>query len=159
MRRRAVVLAMALALLTAGVAPADTVPLHGDTARATQVWSAYREWLEAYARGDLAGVMRIFEPDIAMAFQGAPDAHYGELEKSYRQDFKARAPGSRWVPKVEEVYADDSLSFVLAVWELQVARGDSTPAIKARNRSVDLLRLGQDGRWRIFRSINYPEKS
>jgi hypothetical protein len=27
-----------------------------------------------------------------------------------------------------------------------------------RNRSIDVLRLDEDKRWRIFRSLNYPEK-
>ena len=28
--------------------------------------------------------------------------------------------------------------------------------IKAENRSVDILRLSEDGSWKIFRSLNYP---
>jgi hypothetical protein len=29
----------------------------------------------------------------------------------------------------------------------------------AHNRSIDVFHLMADGKWRIFRSLNYPEKS
>jgi hypothetical protein len=65
-------------------------------------------------------------------------------------DLKARAPGTRWVPHVEEVHAEGSMAFVRSTWELEVAG-----QVKQRNRSLDVLHR-RDGRWLIFRSINFP---
>ena len=62
------------------------------------------------------------------------------------------------MPTVEEVYAEGRTAFVRSVWEARIKSADGTVVIKDRNRSIDVFRLGEDGRWRIFRSLNYPEK-
>jgi hypothetical protein len=41
-----------------------------------------------------------------------PDQHYKDLENSYAQDFRSRAPGTKWVPNLQEIYADGGLAFV-----------------------------------------------
>jgi uncharacterized protein (TIGR02246 family) len=145
--------------LSGGLAVAGgNVTLAGDTAKAKEVWKTFESWLAAYTTGDLKGVMAIFDKEVQFSFQGARDQGYSELESAYAEDFKSRKPGSAWVPIVDEVYADGRLAFVRAVWELRVKTAQGQTEIKARNRSLDVLRPVEDGRWRIFRSVNYPEK-
>ena len=139
-------------------ARAADVPMAGDTERARAVWATFETWLGAYERGDIDGVMAIFAPDVAFSWQGLPDQRHGELRKAYEFDFGARAPGSAWVPQVQEVYADGNLAFVRAHWEQVTTAADGTRTVTARNRSLDVLRRDADGQWRIFRSMNYPEK-
>jgi ketosteroid isomerase-like protein len=143
---------LALALQVPSVpARAGEVPMTGDTAAAAQVWEVFGHWLHAYEVGDLEGIMAIFGPDVIFEFQGSPDGSLASLRKDYEDDLKTRAPGTRWVPRVEEVHAEGSMAIVRSVWELEVAG-----KVKARNRSLDVFHR-HDGRWVILRSINYPE--
>ena len=145
--------------LASGRALADApVPLAGDVPAARQVWKTFQDWLSAYSKGDLKEVMSIFDPDVRFSYQGAKDQGYAELKASYVADFGSRKPGAEWVPSLEEVYADGRLAIVRAVWELRVRAADGKVETRGRNRSLDVLRRAADGRWRIFRSINYPEK-
>ena len=131
--------------------------LSGDTKASAEVWSAFQAWLHAYDAGDLTRIMAIFDRDVVFAFQGAKDQSYDDLRRSYESDLKTRTPGTTWVPNVEEIYSDGSLAFVRSIWELHVSSAATRDQVKARNRSLDVLRK-EEGGWRIIRSINYPEK-
>jgi ketosteroid isomerase-like protein len=150
------------ALTSSGVpalAEQRNIPLAGDTVRAAAVWQSFEAWLKAYEVGDLKGTMDIFDHSVNFAFQGGPDQSYADLETSYVSDFKTRSPGTVWSPQIAEVYADDALAFVRSVWELHVTQSDGSIKTAARNRSIDVFHLMPDGKWRIFRSLNYPEKA
>jgi uncharacterized protein (TIGR02246 family) len=157
MKRRTVAFALAI-LLGLSAAPSEgAIRFTGDEAKAKAVWKAFEDWLAAYSKADLASVMAIFDRDVRFSYQGVKDQGYADLERSYTTDFRTRKPGSVWVPDVEEVFADGRVAFVRAVWELRSAGAGGGKEVKGRNRSMDLLRSGQDGKWRIFRSMNYPE--
>jgi len=147
------------ATLLVAQARADDVPLNGDKAAAAEVLRTFQAWTRAYAAGDMAGVMAIFDPDVLFEFQGGKDERLDDLRRDYETDFKTRAPGTTWQPRLEEVRAQGELAFVRSTWELHVAgQGEgAADTVKHRNRSVDILGR-QDGRWRILRSFNYPEK-
>jgi uncharacterized protein (TIGR02246 family) len=132
----------------------------GDTREAAAVWQTFRAWLRAYRSADLAGTMAIFDPAVVFAFQGQKDQSFKDLEDGYRSAFAGRKPDveSEWVPHVDEIYAEGRTAFVRSIWELRVREHGGAAIAKARNRSIDVLRRGEDGRWRIFRSLNYPEK-
>ena len=134
-------------------AHAADVPMTGDAAAGAQVWNTFEHWLKAYDAGDLPGILAIFAPDVIFEFQGGPDAGLADLRRDYEADLKSRAPGTRWVPRVEEVHAEASMAIVRSVWELHVGE-----RVTQRNRSMDVFVRQGDG-WRILRSINYPEKS
>ena len=144
--------ALATALqASAPSARAGDAPLTGDTVAASQVWDTFEHWLRAYESGDLAQIMAIFDPGVVFEFQGSPDANADVLRRGYEADLKSRAPGTRWVPRVEEVHAEGTMAFVRSVWELHVGA-----KVTQRNRSLDVFHYG-DGHWRILRSINFPE--
>jgi ketosteroid isomerase-like protein len=155
MRIRLLAAATLSAALLAPLAPsrAADAPLTGDMAAAAQVWSTFEHWLKAYEAGDLDGIMAIFDRDVIFEFQGGPDANADMLRRDYADDLKARAAGTRWVPRVEEVHADGNTAFVRSIWELHV--GDR---VTQRNRSMDVFQR-RDGHWTILRSINYPAKA
>ena len=153
MHNRLSIAAVVVSTLLVSASPARSAdaPLTGETASAAQVWDAFERWLQAYESGDLAQIMAIFDPDVVFEFQGAPDATIDALRRDYGADLKSRAPGTRWMPRVEEVHAEGTMAFVRSVWELHV--GDK---VMQRNRSLDVFHR-IDGRWRILRSINFPE--
>jgi ketosteroid isomerase-like protein len=155
MRIRLLATAILSTALLAPLVPsrAADVPMTGDTAEAAQVWTTFEHWLKAYEAGDLDGIMAIFDRDVIFEFQGGPDANADMLRRDYAADLKARAAGTRWVPRVEEVHADGNTAFVRSMWELHV--GDK---VTQRNRSMDVFQR-RDGRWNILRSINYPAKA
>src|SRR5213593_1353048 len=120
------------------------------------VRSTFEKWMAAYANRDLAGTMSIFADDVNFSFQGAPDAKKADLEKSYRDEFAHPEQSRRWIPKCEEFECSGNLGFVRSTWRLEATSADGNVDIKAENRSVDILRLSEDGTWKIFRSLNYP---
>lgn len=148
----------ATAAESAGNNAAVQTRMAGDTARAREVWNVFDRWLSAYANADLDAVMTLFDPEVRFSFQGSKDQSYADLKTSYAREFERRDATKRWVPTVEEVYASGDIVLVRAVWELQIAVADGTSQTRARNRSMDVFRRAKDGSWRIFRSINYPEK-
>jgi ketosteroid isomerase-like protein len=147
------------ALLLCGAASlaAAEPAFHGDAADARKVWNTFEGWLGAYENGDLKSTMSIFDKDVIFAFQGAKDQGYAELERGYQADFASRAPGTVWVPVIDEVYADGGLAFVRSFWELRVKSANGGVEVKERNRSIDVLRRSAEG-WKIVRSLNYPEQ-
>lgn len=157
MNVRRIAVALVLILASAGAYAREEILFSGDTAKAKAVWQAFEHWLAAYSKGELAPVMAIFDREVRFSYQGVKDQGYADLERSYTSDFRTRKPGSEWVPDVEEVFADGRVAFVRAIWELRVDGAGGKKEVKGRNRSLDLLRLGSDGKWRIFRSMNYPE--
>jgi uncharacterized protein (TIGR02246 family) len=118
--------------------------------------SAFEKWVAAYATRDLAGTMAIFADDVNFSFQGVPDAKKADLEKSYRGEFAHPEQSQRWIPKFEEFQCSGNLGFVRSTWQLELTKADGKTEVKAENRSVDILRLSEDGTWKIFRSFNYP---
>lgn len=157
MKTAASVLLLAASIASGLARGSEPVPLAGDLPTARQVWKTFEAWLSDYSKGNLPGVMAIFDSDVRFSFQGEKDQGYRELEASYVADFRSRKPGATWVPAVEEVCADGRMAIVRAVWELKVRNADGKIESRARNRSLDVLRRTADGQWRVFRSLNYPE--
>jgi uncharacterized protein (TIGR02246 family) len=153
---------IAAAALGSASAPAGAsdVPMSGDLVASAEVWRTFESWLQAYATGDMQHVMTIFDREVVFEFQGSKDESFDDLRRDYDIDFKTRARGTTWKPRVEEVRAQGDMAFVRSVWELHVAgQGDGAPeTIAQRNRSLDVF-CKHDGQWRIIRSINYPEKA
>lgn len=118
--------------------------------------AAFEKWVAAYANHDLAGTMSIFADDVNFSFQGSPDAKKADLEASYRDEFAKPGAAAKWVPKFEEFYCSGNLGFVRSTWRLEITNADGKTETKAENRSVDILRRSDNGRWTIFRSLNYP---
>ena len=152
----------AIVLFLASVSPAyagkgDEV-LAGNTASAARVQKTFEQWMDAFSAGDLPKVMGIFDREVVFSFQGRPDQHYADLESAYASGFKTRKSSTAWVPQIQEIYADGDLAFVRSIWELHVTDSAGTVTVKARNRSIDVLRKDSAGQWHIFRSLNYPEK-
>lgn len=121
--------------------------------------ATFEKWIAAYDKHDLAGTMEIFADDVNFSFQGAPDAKRTDLERDYRTDFAKADQKARWIPKFEEFECSGTLGFVRSTWQLEITTPDGKKEIKAENRSIDVLRLTDDGSWKIFRSLNYPVKA
>ena len=105
-------------------------------------------------RSYLDATMAIFDPQVRFHFQGAPDQGWDQLQSSYRQEFAATA-ASEWRPVWDQVMVSGDLATAFATWSEHVG---SDPRPRAVNRAVDVLRRGEDCRWRIVRSLNYPLK-
>jgi ketosteroid isomerase-like protein len=154
---KAVAVVVATLLITTSVSHGSEPRLEGNAKASAEVWGTFQSWLQAYKSGDVVGIMAIFDRSVVFSFQGNKDQSYADLQRDYETDLKARAPGTIWVPDVEQVYADGNLAFVRASWELRVSDAAGLAEVKARNQSLDVLRKVA-GRWRIIRSINYPDK-
>ena len=118
--------------------------------------STFEKWLAAYAKRDIAATMSLFTDDVSYSFQGGPDAKKADLKKSYRDEFARPQPSGKWLLEFEESECFGKVGFVRSIWRLEIKRDDGKTEIKFENRSVDILRLSDDGTWKIFRSFNYP---
>lgn len=155
-RLRAPLLLPLVCAMFAQAASAAPPGLTGNAA-AAEVRSTFETWLHAYEVGDLDRIMAIFDTGVIFEFQGGKDQSWEDLRQGYVSDLKARAPGTKWVPTLEEIHSDGTLAFVRSIWELRVSSNDGPDQTKARNRSMDVFRKAH-GHWYIIRSINYPEK-
>jgi uncharacterized protein (TIGR02246 family) len=123
-----------------------------------QLQATFEQWVKAYKARDLPGTMAIFADDLVFSFQDAPDQTRAQMEKAYRAEFAKPNDTSEWVPMYEEFECSGDLAFARSTWELRATHEGSTTVL-ARNRSIDILRRSPDGKWRIFRSLNYPVTS
>jgi uncharacterized protein (TIGR02246 family) len=149
-----------LSLIAIGVSTlihaAEPTPELGSAADREALRSTFERWIAAYSKRDLAGTIAIFADDVVFSFQGSPDGKKGDLEKSYREEFAHPEEPRVWVPQFEEFDCSGNLGFVRSTWRLEVITPEGKVEVKARNRSIDILRRSADGSWRIFRSLNYP---
>ena len=137
-------------LLLAAAAAAQCPP-----ANEQQVRDAFANWLSAYRGRDLDGTMAIFHPQVQFQFQGMDDANWTRLRDGYRNEFAATA-ASEWRPAWDEVLVSGDIATAFATWSEYVG-GAKEP--RAVNRAVDVLQRGDDCRWQIVRSLNYPAKA
>ena len=119
-----------------------------------QVRDAFTSWLSAYRGRDLEGTMAIFHPDVRFQFQGMDDVDWAGLRDSYRKEFAATVE-SEWRPVWDEVLVSGDIATAFASWSEYVGESKEPRAV---NRAVDVFRRGEDCRWRIVRSLNYPAK-
>lgn len=156
-RRLASSLLVAFVLqLGCGPCPAAEVPLAGDLA-AGQVWDVFSAWLSAYEKGDVPQIMAIFDKAVVFESQSAPDEGWDDLQRDFRSDMQTRKPGTRWVPRVEEVRAEGRMAIVRAVWDLHEPGADGRDVVRESNRSLDVF-VQREGRWVILRSINFADR-
>jgi ketosteroid isomerase-like protein len=138
----------ALLMIATMMAAADPTACAAPTE--AELVKTFDDWSRAYAGHDLKATMGIFDHNVIMQFQGAPDANRTELQKSYEAEF-AKGDAGRWSMKIEAVLMSGVVADVFSTWTLQ--RGGK---VEQTNRSVDVLRRGLDCQWRIVRSLNYP---
>ncbi len=147
---------LSLLLIAGLIRAAQATPDLGSSADREALRSTFERWISAYAKRDLAGAMSIFADDVIFCFQGNPDGKKADLEKSYREEFAHPEESRAWVPQFEEFECSGNLGFVRSTWKLEVKTPDGKVAVKAQNRSIDILRRSAEGEWTIFRSLNYP---
>jgi len=124
-----------------------------DLAALKQQWSG---WVAAYASYDLKATMDIFAEDVIFSFQGSPDQHYADLESGYKAEFARARTQREWVPEFEESECSGNLAFVRSTWILRQTDPSGKIEDLTKNRGIDLFRRSKDGKWKIFRSLNYP---
>jgi ketosteroid isomerase-like protein len=116
----------------------------------------FSTWVAGYEARDIAKLMSVFSKDYRYSFQGEPDQGYDAMAASYADDFKSQERW-RWSQTVESVDVDGKLAVAISRWTaFSKNAGSATESIALKLRSVDLLRLDQ-GEWKIFRTVNYPE--
>jgi len=147
---------MILTLLAAlsSAAPKSFCPPAGGE----QVRREFAHWMKAYDDHDLPGTMAIFDPGVKFEFQGSPDQTYKDLEQGYMRSF-ARPGRATWVPTWDQVLVSDSLATAFSTWQAIVTEPGGKPEVRAENRGVDVLQRGDDCRWRIVHSLNFPVKA
>jgi len=99
--------------------------------------------------------MSVFDKSVVLSYQGTPDANYEEIKAGFEYDFKNDPPGTGWKGFPEESHQEGNLAIVVAHWEYYVTTRGTTET-RQRIRSIDVLKRTQ-GKWKIVRTINYPD--
>lgn len=99
---------------------------------------------EAFNKGDIAGIMRTYEPDaVVVGEPGKPEHGEAALKAMFARFIAAQAA---FTYSGHEVVRAADLALHLAPWHMTGVAPDGT-AIEARGLSVSVLRRQADGRW------------
>ena len=99
---------------------------------------------EAFNKGDIAAIMRTYEPDaVVVGDPGKPVRGEAYLKAMFARFISAKAA---FTYSGHEVVSAGDLALHLAPWQMTGVAPDGT-AIEARGLSVAVLRRQPDGQW------------
>lgn len=136
-------------------APAQILPAKRTLTLAPEFQKLYDQFSVGFAAHDIGMLMAVFDKSVVLSYQDTADTNYDEIKAGFEYDFKNDPPGSTWIGLPEESHQDGNLAVVVAHWEYrEMSKGKAVT--RQRIRSVDVLKR-TDGKWKIVRTINYPE--
>jgi uncharacterized protein (TIGR02246 family) len=110
-----------------------------------------REVIEAVAdglvAGDLERVISLYEPEATFAPEPGHSIRGTEAIRDALATFMALKP--QMTGEIKKVLVADDTALVQNSWALRGCQPDGT-AVEMSGTSADVLRRGEDGRWRIL---------
>ena len=111
------------------------------------------EWLSAYERGDLDGIMAIMHPDAILMPHNQATSRGTAAVREYFSTRIGR-PGVRFVNELEEIRINGSWAIVLGSFAIEADAPDGdTPMIVHRGRYLVLYEK-VDGDWLMLRDMD-----
>lgn len=147
--------ALAMLCVTVGVVPvAESVEIVGgtaeDRARMTEI---SREWVEAYARGDLDGIMALMHPDSIVMPHNQPTSTGLEEVRAYFGSRIGR-PGVSFVDNLEEIRINGTWAMVLGRFHVEVTSEEGANPVVVHNGRYLVLYEKVDGDWLMLRDMD-----
>lgn len=110
------------------------------------------DWLDAYASGDLDGIMAIMHTDAVVMPHGQPTSRGTDAVRRYFSTRIGR-PGVTFVDDLEEIRINGDWAYVLGRFRLEVERGDDEPPYVHNGRYLVLYEK-VDGEWKMLRDMD-----
>jgi ketosteroid isomerase-like protein len=146
---------LATLLLGAGTGPvAYGVEIVGGTAQDRQrMEEISREWVEAYGRGDLDGIMSLMHPDSIVMPHNQPTSTGLDEVRAYFGSRIGR-PGVSFVDKLEEIRINGTWAVVLGSFRVEVAAEEGADPVVVHNGRYLVLYEKVDGDWLMLRDMD-----
>jgi ketosteroid isomerase-like protein len=147
--------ALAMLCVTVGVIPvAESVEIVGgtaeDRARMTEI---SREWVDAYARGDLDGIMALMHPNSIVMPHNQPTSTGLEEVRAYFGSRIGR-PGVSFVDNLEEIRINGTWAMVLGRFHVEVTSEEGAGPVVVHNGRYLVLYEKVDGDWLMLRDMD-----
>lgn len=153
------VAAAALALAACDTQPPETTQSGVAPDRAAseaRIRAAIHAWADAFNAEDLDTVIQGHTEDVISSFAGEEDMVGREqLEQLYQAMFERQDGELDFEAEIEEVLVSCDQAYARVIWILRLTPHGGEPRVLRRERSVELWRLGDDGRWRLARWLGY----
>lgn len=135
------------------VTPAVSADISGGTeADRQRMLEVSQEWLDAYANGDLDGIMAIMHEDAVVMPHNQPTSRGTDAVRHYFAGRIGR-PGVTFVDNLQEIRINGSWASVMGSFTLQVDRGPDEPPYVHRGRYLVLYEK-VNGDWRMLRDMD-----
>ncbi len=144
-----------LAVLTIGIVPlADGVEITGGTAEDRERMAEIsREWLDAYARGDLDGIMALMHPDSIVMPHNQPTSTGLEEVRAFFGSRIGR-PGVKFVDNLEEIRINGTWALVLGSFAVEVTPEEGSDPVVVHNGRYLVVYEKVDGDWLMLRDMD-----
>ena len=146
---------LATLILCVGAAPAaNSVEIVGGSAEDRERMAEIsREWVDAYARGDLDGIMALMHPEsIVMPHNQPTSAGLDEVRAYFGS--RIGRPGVSFVDKLEEIRINGTWAIVLGSFKVEVAAEEGAEAVVVHNGRYLVLYEKVDGEWLMLRDMD-----
>jgi len=142
-------------LLALSLAPtAGAVDIVGGTeADRQRMAEISQEWLDAYANGDLDGIMAIMHPDGMLMPHNQPTSRGTDAMRAYFAPRIGR-PGVSFVNKLEEIRINGSWAIVVGTFAVEVTAGENAEPAVVHNGRYLVLYEKVDGEWLMLRDMD-----
>ena len=152
---RPFVIALATLAVGIGIAPvAESVEITGGTAEdRTRMAEISREWVDAYARGDLDGIMALMHPDSIVMPHNQPTSTGLDEVRAYFGSRIGR-PGVSFVDNLEEIRINGTWALVLGSFVVEVVAEEGADPVVVHNGRYLVVYEKVDGDWLMLRDMD-----
>lgn len=148
-------LSFAVAFLLAGGGPvAHATEIVGGTAEdRDRMAEVSREWLDAYARGDLDGIMALMHPDSMVMPHNQPTSTGLDAVRAYFGSRIGR-PGVQFVDDLQEIRINGTWALVLGSFAVEVTPEEGGDPVVVHNGRYLVVYEKVDGEWLMLRDMD-----
>lgn len=115
----------------------------------------FLKWTQAFNNKDLAGACNLFAKDMVAEYQGASPRNYDTVCNGFKKIFNENQ-SYKYSFKLQKVYRSKDLASIRITWYLQVIE-DGKIISNTQDEGIDILKLGDDGSWKIVNYLAYPK--
>ena len=112
-----------------------------------------REWLDAYARGDLDGIMALMHPESIVMPHNQPTSTGLEEVRAFFGSRIGR-PGVRFVDDLQEIRINGNWALVLGSFSVEVTTEESGDPVVVHNGRYLVVYEKVEGEWLMLRDMD-----
>ena len=118
---------------------------------ADDIADRYATWVDAFNAGEIDVICDLYAEDLVSVDRGQPDRGYDEVCDLLKESLTDPSREYRYQIDIDDLIVTNGVSVVHAVWTLFITPYNVT----VTEETLDVLRRGPDGMWRIFRTMSF----